>query len=197
MSAQLFSKMANLRQSSFRMETGVTQLPMGPIPSESFVALSPRSAEPLYAQSPKAVENRSKTINFSNGTYQGEWLEGHLFDSSRQQVRQGRGVMRYLNGNEYSGEWRNDCFNGVGQYTWSDGRVLKGQFREDRINGEGVGVWPDGKRYEGEYVDDVAEGRGVVTLADGRVFDGRYAPCDPLSPRPRTSLTNRQSPSHA
>ncbi len=124
---------------------------------------------PVQAQSPSAVELRTKTIGFGNGTYQGECL---LVDGDRSTVRHGRGVMRYFNGNEYSGEWHNGFFSGQGQYTWSDGRVLKGQFRDDKINGEGVGVWPDGKRYEGEYADDVAEGHGLVILADGRVFDG-------------------------
>ncbi len=129
-------------------------------------------------QSPRLVvvdsyELRSSVIPFPNGTYHGEWIEGRMDGSNRVQVRHGKGMMRYFNGNVYSGDWLNDCFNGVGQYTWADGRVFNGQFKDDKINGKGVGMWPDGKRYEGEYVNDLAEGHGVVTLSDGRLFEGR------------------------
>ena len=112
-------------------------------------------------------------IPYPNGTYHGEWIEGHLVGSNLAKVRHGKGKMRYFNGNEYTGDFLRDCFNGSGQYTWADGRVFRGNFKDDKINGEGVGEWPDGRRYEGEYVNDRAEGHGVVTLPDGRLFEGR------------------------
>ena len=129
-------------------------------------------------QSPRIVvvdsyDLRRSLIPFPNGTYDGGWIEGHMVDHERVRVRHGKGTMRYFNGNVYSGDWLNDCFNGIGQYTWADGRVFNGQFKDDKINGKGVGVWPDGKRYEGDYVNDLAEGHGVVTLSDGRLFEGR------------------------
>jgi hypothetical protein len=150
-------------------ETGAATFPR---PLEIFISLSPNSAEPIHVQSQTEMDLRTTTINFGNGTYQGECL---LPDGDRPAVRHGRGIMRYFNGNEYSGEWCDDCFSGAGQYTWADGRVLRGQFRDDKISGEGVGAWPDGRRYAGEFANDVAEGHGLVTLADGRVFDGRCA----------------------
>jgi hypothetical protein len=123
--------------------------------------------------SPRSMAGEVAVIPYPNGTYNGEWTEGHLVGSSLARVRHGIGKMKYFNGNEYFGSFLRDCFNGFGQYTWADGRVFKGHFKDDKINGEGVGEWPDGRRYEGDYVNDRAEGRGLVTLPDGRLFEGR------------------------
>ena len=52
-------------------------------------------------------------------------------------MRSGRGVMRFLDGTRYEGEWR-----------------------DDDMNGHGVMMLPNGERYEGEFVN--GEWRGPV-----------------------------------
>ena len=82
--------------------------------------------------------------------------------------------MRYFNGNVYMGEWDADCFDGLGEYSWSDGRRFVGHFKKDKMEGKGTSIWPDGRKYEGEYKSDLAHGHGAVTLADGRFFEGEF-----------------------
>jgi hypothetical protein len=82
--------------------------------------------------------------------------------------------MRYFNGNVYTGEWDTDCFDGLGEYSWSDGRRFVGHFKKDKMEGMGSSIWPDGRKYEGEYKADLAHGHGTVTLADGRFFEGEF-----------------------
>lgn len=41
----------------------------------------------------------------------------------------GHGTMRFINGDEYKGEWARDLFHGTGVYTFSTGEAIKGKFR--------------------------------------------------------------------
>ena len=106
------------------------------------------------------------------GTFEGDLVED-LLDPQRK-IRHGQGVMKYLNGNFYMGEWKNDFFDGFGEYTWSDGRIFKGYFKQDKMHGKGEVHWPDGRKFEGEYNMDRVHGHGTVTLADGRAFEGEF-----------------------
>ena len=141
---------------------------------------TPQESQSIESTNLSILHTSPKThiaiIPYPNGTYQGEWIEGSEVGSDLSKVRHGKGTMKYFNGNEYSGDFLRDCFNGVGQYTWADGKVFHGTFKDDKINGKGVAEWPDGRRYEGDYVNDLAEGHGVVWLPDGRLFEGRRAP---------------------
>ena len=83
--------------------------------------------------------------------------------------------MKYFNGNTYKGEWVEDRFDGLGEYTWADGRRFIGRFKRDQIEGKGIGFWPDGRVYAGEYKNDLAHGHGLVTLPNGRIFEGTFA----------------------
>ena len=89
-------------------------------------------------------------------------------------MRHGQGTMHFFNGNQYSGEWVEDKFEGFGEYTWVDGRTFRGEFKEDKIEGKGIAHWPDGRKYEGEWFADVPNGRGILSLANGCVFEGSF-----------------------
>jgi hypothetical protein len=112
------------------------------------------------------------TLAIATGTYEGDLFENPL--DPQRKIRHGQGVMKYLNGNIYMGEWKNDFFDGFGEYTWSDGRTFKGCFKQDKMHGKGEVRWPDGRKFEGEYKMDMVHGHGIVTLADGRAFEGEF-----------------------
>jgi hypothetical protein len=113
------------------------------------------------------------TLSSATGTYEGDLVE-YLLDPQIK-IRHGQGVMKYLNGNFYMGEWKNDFFDGFGEYAWSDGRTFKGCFKQDKMHGKGVVHWPDGRKFEGEYKMDMVHGHGIVNLADGRAFEGEFS----------------------
>jgi hypothetical protein len=105
-------------------------------------------------------------LSLPAGDYEGDLLD----DSSRH----GNGIMRFQNGNSYTGEWREDHFEGTGKYVWADGRTYEGRFTRDKMQGRGLAYWPDGRVYIGEWMGDVRDGHGIFSLADKRVFEGVF-----------------------
>ena len=77
-------------------------------------------------------------------------------------------------GDTYSGEWRNDKFEGFGVYKYRNGTKYSGQFSNNRRNGKGTYTWPDGATYVGEYKDDLRSGKGSFTFPNGVKFVGEY-----------------------
>jgi hypothetical protein len=126
-----------------------------------------------------AISPRSKRIlkgelKISNGIYSGDLMRDPTVTDHVHWIRHGCGTMTYFNNNMYVGDWRDDKFDGFGEYVWSDGRRYIGSFVCDKIEGKGTGFWPDGRIYEGEYKSDLAHGHGLVTLPNGRYFEGVF-----------------------
>jgi hypothetical protein len=65
-------------------------------------------------------------------------------------MREGKGTIKYVNGSEFTGEWKNDKKNGFG--------VLKQK----------------GEMYEGYFYNDMKHGNGTYTDVNGGKFQGRW-----------------------
>ena len=51
---------------------------------------------------------------------------------------QGKGVLRYANGDVYEGEFHGNVPHGTGKYTYADGEVCDGQFEKGEfVDAEG------------------------------------------------------------
>ncbi|EOD11162.1 hypothetical protein EMIHUDRAFT_357957 [Emiliania huxleyi CCMP1516] len=104
------------------------------------------------------------------GEYEGEWNAAG--------VREGRGVMRYVNGNVYDGEWKAGNPWGRGVLRYANGDVYDGEFKAGLREGRGVMRLADGTNgqgYEGEWKAGLPEGHGVMRLKNGNVYDGDVA----------------------
>jgi hypothetical protein len=77
-------------------------------------------------------------------------------------------------GEEYSGEWQEDMWNGTGTLRFAGGDVYHGQFFRDKMHGQGRYSFSDGSVYEGEFRKDVRSGQGNMVYADGQVYDGQW-----------------------
>ena len=64
--------------------------------------------------------------------------------------REGQGIMKYSNGDVYSGEWVNDERSGKGTMIYQGGEQFSGEWKDDKID---------------------ERGSGKLTLADGRVHE--------------------------
>lgn len=64
----------------------------------------------------------------------GDVYEGEWVDG----MREGKGCMKYNNGDMYDGEWKTDMREGQGEYTWKDGRKYIGEYKADQRDGEGI-----------------------------------------------------------
>jgi len=103
------------------------------------------------------------------GEYEGEWNAAG--------VREGRGVMRYVNGNVYDGEWKAGNPWGRGVLRYANGDVYDGEFKAGLREGRGVMRLADGTNgqgYEGEWKAGLPEGHGVMRLKNGNVYDGEW-----------------------
>ena len=68
-------------------------------------------------------------------------------------VVSGQGLATWVNGNRYSGEWRNGKKNGRGSQVDADGSRYDGQWRNDLPNGRGTLVLSNGDGYDGAWVN--------------------------------------------
>jgi len=123
-------------------------------------------------------ENDSRTV------YRGE-IEG--------QKRHGLGMLQFVDGVTYHGQWSNDLPDGYGTETYPEGFVYQGEFRQDQRHGTGVlecydlvffGAWKNGKRH-GEGVEKIVL-RGKVEESFVKFHNGE------LVDRERAAVENKE-----
>ena len=169
-------------------------------------------------------QHKEGQINYRNGDiYTGEQLdeEPHGFgtmrysikdpNSSKKEVyigqwafgkRSGRGRMRYADGTDYIGYWKDDLrhgegalfvygiVNNIGNVFNEDIPVVgksaprraistqKGEYTGDKTNsvrdGQGTMRFRDKSYYSGEWKDNLQHGYGALTYADGTIYEGRW-----------------------
>jgi hypothetical protein len=98
-------------------------------------------------------------------TYEGE------YNAAGQ--REGRGTVRYADGEVYEGEWKADKMEGHGTYRAAHGDVYEGEWKADKMEGRSTMRYADGDVYEGEYKANKKEGRGTYRFANGRAMVSR------------------------
>ncbi|HPC43156.1 MAG TPA: hypothetical protein PLD91_19735 [Spirochaetota bacterium] len=102
----------------------------------------------------------------------------------------GKGIMKWDNGDKYDGEFNNGKMNGYGKMTYGDGTKYEGEWKEDKKNGMGteetgsyanarMDVKVNGKPYKhyqkfvGQWKDGYKNGHGVIYSYDGKtIYDG-------------------------
>ena len=72
----------------------------------------------------------------------------------------GVGNVEFLNGNSYSGSFKNGFMHGKGIYKWKNGLVYEGEFANNILSGEGKLQWPNGNSYIGSVLDGKRHGNG-------------------------------------
>jgi hypothetical protein len=98
-----------------------------------------------------------------SGTYTGESLHG--------MVPHGSGIMHFMNGDIYEGEFVYGEMRGNNvTYKSSCGAVYEGAFFRNMKHGNGEEVFQDGSRYLGRYDNDRPHGFGIKYNPDGSMF---------------------------
>ncbi len=134
-------------------------------------------------------EKEIVTVEYDNGTYTGEVLDG---------IPHGEGKMICKNGGVYEGEWKNGSPNGHGKWReknannsnyegdFVDGlfdgygvkkwdcniHYYKGEWKQGRYHGKGICCAYDGT-WDGEWVNGHINGNGSFTSKKGWVFTGK------------------------
>ncbi len=101
------------------------------------------------------------------GVYQGKCLSGDCLN--------GKGQIRFSNGDQYHGEFREGRLEGQGHYRYANGDTYEGGFKNNRRHGRGVYVWSNGgDRYEGEFSLGKIQGEGKYIFSNGDIYQGRF-----------------------
>eukprot|EP00931_Biecheleriopsis_adriatica_P076670 TRINITY_DN50358_c0_g1_i1.p1 TRINITY_DN50358_c0_g1~~TRINITY_DN50358_c0_g1_i1.p1 ORF type:complete len:205 (+),score=42.71 TRINITY_DN50358_c0_g1_i1:74-688(+) len=90
--------------------------------------------------------------------------------------REGAGVfMLNAEGTDrYEGQFKDDCFEGLGERRWADGTVYEGQWLAGRKHGDGTLTEPSGRVYQGQWKDGKRHGFGIQRLDSESRYEGRW-----------------------
>ena len=84
--------------------------------------------------------------------------------------------MKYSNGDEYTGEFRNGKRDGKGELVSSSGHKYVGTFKDDMRHGEGDDHIPERYLiYRAASKRGKLQGQGKTTFFDGTVYVGEYS----------------------
>jgi len=78
--------------------------------------------------------------------------------------------MTFVNGDFYSGDFKNDLRNGKGEYVWKDGSKYVGDFIDDKKEGNGKLVFANKDRYVGQFSNDKRNGKGKYIFHRGDIM---------------------------
>jgi len=97
--------------------------------------------------------------------YDGNW---------KNNIRDGKGVINWKNGNRYEGDFKYDRMEGKGIFYYINGDRYEGDFKYDRIEGWGIMYYDNGDRYEGTWKNYMREGKGIMFYKNGNRYEGDF-----------------------
>lgn len=126
------------------------------------------SGNPTSVYSESTYPSDLKLIKVPGGEYIGQL-------NSRGQ-KHGNGKMRYDNGNEYEGEWKNNKRDGKGTTRYASENVYIGMWKGGKRHGFGVfHISKSGDIYRGNWSGGIKSGPGVYEYADGELDVSFYS----------------------
>lgn len=81
--------------------------------------------------------------------------------------KNGKGTMKFTNGDKYIGQYKDGLFHGNGTYTGSDGRKYSGGWKEGMKDGKGTDTDSEGWQYVGDWKNGNHHGKGTMKGPDG------------------------------
>ena len=92
----------------------------------------------------------------------GKWFCGKTDDIAKEGetkdfMTEGRGIMKYNNGDTYDGEWKDFMMNGNGTMKYKHGDVYKGEWRNGKRHGKAIFTFANGFEHSGEWQHDKEE----------------------------------------
>lgn len=92
--------------------------------------------------------------------------------------RSSLGVMIYdsgsLDGTVYSGEWKENTWNGKGKLDIPNKELFRGFFKYGLKDGYGESIKTNGTYYKGMYLEGQMHGKGEFRFMDGTIYNGDF-----------------------
>ena len=91
-------------------------------------------------------------------------------------LRNGKGVIYNKKGEIiYKGNFKNDKYNGYGEYFYEDGKYYIGEWENGEKNGKGILYYKNNKiQYEGNFINDKFNGLGKYYYENGNFYIGEW-----------------------
>lgn len=98
--------------------------------------------------------------NADGDVYNGEWRRGVKHGAGKLTVARRRREDEFEGVKQYTGEFVNGKFHGMGACEYMDGTEYSGGFQDGKRHGNGVLVRPNGDRYDGQWWKGFRHGEG-------------------------------------
>lgn len=122
--------------------------------------------EPSTAEILEALDRKEGTLEYRNGTY-----EGQLYELRPH----GKGTWKSDDGESYEGDWLNGEFHGQGAYSYAGGSFYSGYWKEGKREGQGFFLCQNGDTYEGEWEQNCMHGKGIGKYSrTGDFYSGQW-----------------------
>lgn len=103
------------------------------------------------------------------------WVNGDKYEGEFVKGRRtGKGILTWANGDKYEGDFIEGKRTGKGVLTWANGDIYEGEFVEGKRSGKGTLTLVSGDKYEGDFIQGFLTGEGVFTWADGDIYKGSF-----------------------
>ena len=89
-----------------------------------------------------------------------------MMEEWKHNQREGKGILKKNNGDEYNGNWIKDNFI-KGEIKYFNGEIYKGESNNDMRNGYGKMKYNTDDIYEGYWKNDIKEGNGKLIYKNG------------------------------
>ena len=110
--------------------------------------------------------------NYINGTK--IYTFGKYIGQLKNNLRDGKGIMYYNNGDRYEGDWKNDKQEWKGVKYWNDGDRYEGDYKNDKAEGKGIYYYNNGDRSMGDYLNNKPIGIHAILIYNGKVKSINY-----------------------
>ena len=111
------------------------------------------------------IKNEKEEIILNEEIYDGDW---------KNNLREGKGIMKYNNGDIYNGEWINDKIEGKGIMKYNNGDIYEGEWIKDIREGKGKMKYNNGDFYNGDWINNKKEGKGIMKYNNGNIYNGEW-----------------------
>ena len=102
-----------------------------------------------------------------------KWSNGQVSDGDYKNGRMnGKGVIKFSNGETYDGDFKDGDMEGRGVYKKVDGSTYDGEWKRSVKEGKGIVKWANGESYDGDFKNGKMDGRGIIKGVNGTVYEG-------------------------
>ena len=105
------------------------------------------------------INNENNNNNINNNSNNNKVVKKN--NEFKDDIKNGKIIKNYKNGDKYIGEMNNNMREGKGIYYFKNGNRYEGDWKKNLQHGKGIFYFKGGERFEGDWKNGKIEGKGV------------------------------------